>query len=69
MLISLLLVVRKYVSYKTYDDVRGTNLLEEIVDVEVHLQNCLLSPLVVKSNNECTRGRRGDIEVDVGTSI
>lgn len=47
----------------------GTNLLEEIVDVEVHLQNRLLSPLVVKSNNECAGGRRGDIEVDIRATV
>ena len=50
--------------------VRGqeTNLLQKIVDVEIHFQDRFLAALVVQSDNE--RARRGgcDVEVNVWPS-
>lgn len=38
-------------------EVLFTNLLEQVVNLQVHLQNCLVSTLVVESNDEGTRCR------------
>ena len=37
------------------DNCGETNLLEKIIDVEVHLQDRLLATLVVERNNERAR--------------
>ena len=44
-----------------------TNLLEKIIDLQVHLQDGLVTTLVMKGDDERARRRRRDIEVDVRT--
>lgn len=42
---------------------QGTDLLQKIVDVEIHFQDRFLAALVVQSDNE--RSRRGGCDVKV----
>lgn len=45
----------------------ATNLLQQIVNVEVHLENRLFSPFIMQCDDERSRRGRGDVEVNVGT--
>ena len=40
-------------------------LLQEIVDIKVHLENGSLSAFVMQDNDECARRWGGDIEIDI----
>ena len=43
-------------------------LLEQVVNVQIHLEDGLFTPFVVQGNDESTRGWGGDIEVDIRSS-
>jgi hypothetical protein len=55
----------KIVDYKA----EHSNLFKQVVDLEVHLENRLFAAFVVKGDNESSRRRRSDVEVDVDPSI
>lgn len=70
MLVVFLLDVGMDISSSTCSSVpnSGANLLEQIINLKVHLEDGLFASLVMERNNKRSRRRRRDIEIDIGTA-
>lgn len=47
----------------------GANLLEQIINLKVHLEDGLFASLVVECNNKRSRRRRCDVEIYIGAAV
>jgi len=51
------------VSVSYSDMIVFANLLQQVINLEIHLEDSFLSALVMQSDDECSWGRGCDIEV------
>jgi hypothetical protein len=47
---------------------RATDLLEQVIETEVHLEDGLIAAFVMQADDECARRGRQDVKVDVGAA-